>query len=152
GVGREPLSLDEPAQIDRIDSPAITHRFDLLAADPARPYLPERDPNGDYIPLDPSVATVDRQSRVVRAPRTAHGRVYALAVLSVGDQSATYPLVVEPKRSYVPRIVRVASPGTFPPVRVLSFQPSSLTPPAAPASSPPPPINTNIPLPPTPQI
>jgi hypothetical protein len=138
GVGREPLSVDEPAQVDRIDSPAITHRYDLLQADRERPYLPATGADGKYVPLDPSVATVDQQSGEVTAGRGDHARVYAVALLSVGEKAATYPMVFEPRRSFRPppapaqRVVRAAR--VVPPIQVLAAGAA-----AAPASPPPPP-------------
>src|SRR5207302_537195 len=38
GEGREPSGMDTAIHYDRIDSPAITHRYDLLEADPQKPY------------------------------------------------------------------------------------------------------------------
>jgi hypothetical protein len=151
GVGREPTSITEPPRFDPIDSPAITHRFDLLEADPDRPYLPRRDASGDYVPISPSVATIDPQSGQVTAQRSAHSRAYAIAVLSVDDRTATYPMVFEPSRSFVPRTVRIVTPPALAPIRTLGFTAQSLT---APTTSPPPaapPVNTTVvvPTPPT---
>ncbi|MDQ4041768.1 MAG: hypothetical protein M3141_08465, partial [Actinomycetota bacterium] len=102
GVGREPPAADTPPRYHRIDSPAITHRYDLLLADPQKPWLPLRDDDGDYVPVserypDCSVGCVDRQTGEVTAGGGADERVYALGLLSVGKLSATYPLVFEPR-------------------------------------------------------
>ncbi|MGH2955736.1 MAG: hypothetical protein ACRDL6_01915, partial [Solirubrobacterales bacterium] len=43
GFGREPVGIDQPARYDEINSHAITHRYDLLAADPSKPWLPATD-------------------------------------------------------------------------------------------------------------
>jgi len=40
GYGREPVGADIPIVYDQLNGPAITHRYDLLKADPTRPYLP----------------------------------------------------------------------------------------------------------------
>src|SRR5207249_3687544 len=90
---------------DDIASPAITHRYDLLEADPQRPWLPKQvagnaSPHG-YVALDPSIAQVDPQSGKVVTGRGNHPRVYAIAELSVAGKAASYPLVFEPRRSYV---------------------------------------------------
>src|SRR6202022_4409617 len=102
GFGREPVGTDAPIQYDDITGPAITHRYDLVKADPARPYLPATDADGSYIPLDPSVGTVDQQNGKVTSGSGNHQRSYAIAVLSVGDQAASWPLVFEPARSFTP--------------------------------------------------
>ncbi|MGH2957392.1 MAG: hypothetical protein ACRDL6_10405, partial [Solirubrobacterales bacterium] len=43
GFGREAAAADVPLRYDEIDSHAITHRYDLLAADPSKPWLPATD-------------------------------------------------------------------------------------------------------------
>ena len=103
GVGREPPAADTPPRYHRLDSPAITHRYDLLLADRERPWLPERDDDGKYVAMserhpDCSVACVDRQTGEVRTGEGADERVYAVGLLSAGEHSATYPLVFEPGR------------------------------------------------------
>ena len=137
GVGREPLTVTQPAALDRIDSPAITHRYDLLAADPTRPYLPARGADGRYVPLDPSVATIDAQTGMVRTGRANHPRVYGVAELSVGELEATYPMVFEPRRNYVPPpAVVVPAPPVVPPIHVAAVA-AAAPPPAPPALNPP---------------
>ena len=161
GYGREPVGTDVPVRINRIDSPAITHRYDLVLADESRPYLPKEDAEGNYTPVDPAIATIGEQDGVVRVKRGRQARTYALAILSVGDKAASYPLVFEPSRSFRPRPAPVATvrppapqPKTVqqpPPVRILPTTPTS-TPPNPP---PPPPItsptigNLNLPSPPS---
>jgi hypothetical protein len=138
GIGREPLSVDRPPAYVSIDSPAITHRYDLVEADSQRPYLPRTGADGQYVTLDPAVATVDPQSGEVTAGRGDHPRVYAVALLSVDDKAAMYPMVFEPRRSFRPspapaqRVVR--APRVVPPIQVLAAGAA-----AAPASPPPPP-------------
>jgi hypothetical protein len=99
GYGREPVGMDVPARYDEISSAAITHRYDLVAADPNRPYMPLRDANGAYVQIPAQVATVDRQTGAVRAGRGRAERTYAVAILSVGDKAATWPIAFEPRRS-----------------------------------------------------
>ncbi|MGH2956870.1 MAG: hypothetical protein ACRDL6_07755, partial [Solirubrobacterales bacterium] len=136
GVGREPIAREGYAsggfivRYDEISNAAITHRYDLLAADPDRPWLPKRDdgsepevpnaaslrvgeadPCGRYVCLDPKVGTIDEQSGQVRAGRGDYPRTYAVASLSVDDQSATYPLVFEPRASYQAPPARPAPPA-----------------------------------------
>jgi hypothetical protein len=142
GVGREPLSVNEPAQLDRINSPAITHRYDLLQADSQRPYLPRVGADGGYVELDPSVATVDRESGKVTTGRGNHSRVYAIALLSAGGQTATYPMVFEPRRSYSPlppAVIATPAPPVVPQVHVAAIAASTPAPPP-PAPPPAPPI------------
>jgi hypothetical protein len=141
GYGREPVGMDVPVRYDDIDSPAITHRYDLVQANPQRPYLPRTDcagePNG-YCALDPSIATVDSQTGEVTAGSGNHERVYAVAILSVGDKAASWPMVFEPRRSFRPQSAPaqlvVRAQRLVPAVNVLAAGAA-----AAPASPPPPP-------------
>jgi hypothetical protein len=150
--GREAVGMDQPMRYDEIASPAITHRFTLIEADPARPWLPKvvegnGEPHG-YVSLDPTVATIDQQTGLVRSGRSSHGRVYGLAVISVGSKAASWPLVFEPKRSYVaPPQQRLTTPVVST-IRVLSSTAASFSVPSAPgATPPPPPITSNLSLP-----
>jgi hypothetical protein len=141
GFGREPAGMDVPLRYDDINGPAITHRYDLVQADPQRPYLPRTDcagePNG-YCALDPAIATVDSQSGEVTAGSGNHERVFAVAVLSVSEKAASWPMVFEPRRSFRPQpppaqlIVRAQR--VVPAINVLAAGAA-----AAPASPPPPP-------------
>jgi hypothetical protein len=141
GSGREPVGMEAPIRYDEINSPAITHRYSLVEADPQRPYLPKSDcagqPNG-YCPLDPSIATVDDQTGQVTAGAGNHTRAYALAILSVGEKAASWPMVFEPRRSYrpppVPPQQRLSTPRPIPDVHVLAAGAA-----AAPSNPPPPP-------------
>jgi hypothetical protein len=147
GFGREPVGLDAPIEYDEIDSPAITHRYDLVQADPQRPWLPLIDPASaapnHYVPLDPSVATVDRQTGFVQTGSGSHPRVYAIAILSVGHQAASWPLVFEPSRGFVSRRPALPQlPTVTPPVPVT---PAHV---AAAATAPPPPPTNPPPTPP----
>jgi hypothetical protein len=163
GLGREPVGIDTGAptgdpphqQIerwDRIDSPAITHRYDLVEADTQEPWLPKvvegnGNPNG-YVPVDPSVGTIDSQTGQVLAQRGNHGRIFALAVLSVGRKAATFPIAFEPKRSYTAPPSPRLTVAPIDPIRVLSFSASSFnTPTSTPPAPPPPPVNTTLSLP-----
>lgn len=133
GVARQPLSIDTEPSYLRIDSPAITHRYDLVQADERHPYMPKVDADGAYIPLDPTVATVDGQTGVVKAGKGKQARTYAIGILSVGDRAASYPLVFEPAKSFKPRpattltiptpTVRPGVPQPPPPIQVLSQPP-----------------------------
>jgi hypothetical protein len=144
GFGREPVGIDMPAQYDDINGPAITHRYDLLAADPQRPWLPLADPSSPapdhYVPLDPSVATVDRETGLVQSGSGSHARVYAVAILSVGDQAASWPLVFEPSRGFasrklvLPQLPALAPPAPLAPVHLAA---AAAAPPAPPSSAPP---------------
>jgi hypothetical protein len=152
GYGREPLAMDADPQYDNIDSPAITHRFDLIEADPEQPWLPNVDPSSPfphhYVPLDSSVASIDQQTGAVTTGRGEHPRVYALAMLSVGSRATSWPLDFEPRRSFHPkRAITIAAP-TIPAIRVLGLGAASLNPPSAnPPSTPPPPVAANLQLP-----
>ena len=123
GFGREPIGIDAPVRYDDISSPAITHRYDLVEADPAQPWLPKVDPASaypnHYVPLDPSVGTVDQETGLVNTGKGNHARVYALGILSVGNMAASWPLVFEPRRNYVPppSVVIPAAPAV-PPIHV----------------------------------
>jgi hypothetical protein len=164
GYGREPVGIrtrfqadkfqlpaDQEVRYDEIDSPAITHVYSLVEADPQRPYVPRADANGAYAPLDPSIAVIDRQTGTVTAGRGNHPRIYAVALLSVGDKVATYPLAFEPRRSFrpapPPAQLVVRAQHLVPAIHVLAAGAA-----AAPASPPPPPpppppgnVNPNTP-------
>jgi hypothetical protein len=141
GFGREPAGMDVPLRYDDINGPAITHRYDLVQADAQRPYLPRTDcagePNG-YCALDPAIATVDSQSGEVTAGSGNHERIFAVAVLSVGEKAASWPMVFEPRRSFrpepAPAQLIVRAQRLVPAVNVLAAGAA-----AAPASPPPPP-------------
>ncbi|MDX6649902.1 MAG: hypothetical protein QOJ97_1853 [Solirubrobacteraceae bacterium] len=101
GVGREPPAADTPPRYHQLSSPAITHRYDLLLADPQKPWMPYRDESGDYVPMSErypncSVACIDRQTGEVSTGKGASGRVYGVGLLSVGGLAATYPLSFDP--------------------------------------------------------
>jgi hypothetical protein len=135
GFGREPMSTDAPFKYDDISSPAITHRYDLIYADPKKPWLPGEGDVADtcdpYDCLPGSIGTIDSQTGAVKALSGAQERTYALALLSVGGESATYPISFEPRPSF--RQAPAPPPLPIPP---------AATPPAAPAPPPPnPPFN-----------
>lgn len=167
GEGREPMGVDQPARYVRIDSPSITHRYDLVLADPRRPYLPARDADGNYVELPPGVGSIDRDTGMVTADKGDHDRIFAIAILSVGGKAATYPLVFEPKRSFKPKpprvlptaplrpvqqqLLRVAPPVQQPPPPiVLGATPAKLppVPPAPPPAAPPASLSVELPAPP----
>jgi hypothetical protein len=161
GYGREPVGassttaagiVPEVTQYDAIDTPAVTHRYDLVRADPQRPWMPLVESSSPfpnhYVPLDQGdcqIGCLDpsngQQTGKVLSGRGNHPRVYALAILSVGSQAASWPLVFESRRSYAPS----------PPARILTS-----TPPVLPqvhvgaiaATSPPPPPSAPPPAPP----
>jgi hypothetical protein len=127
GFGREPVGMDQPIRYDEIDSAAITHRYDLVLADPQKPYLPLEDADGDYVAVPAQVASVDRVTGAVRAGKGRGERTYAVGVLSVGDKAAAWPIAFEPRRSFtpprqkvtLPPLPRVArAPAAQPPIRV----------------------------------
>jgi hypothetical protein len=163
GVGREPIATStaatgdaaalEETRFDEISTPAITHRFDLLEADPSQPWMPKEGTRDDacdpYDCLASSVATIDPQSGEVKAGSGNFPKTYAIAELSVAAKSATYPLVFQPRASYRPKppppsIPAVVPPPASPPVPANPTSPS-VSAPAAPtipvlaAQAPPPP-------------
>jgi hypothetical protein len=156
GVGRGPLGVDEPANIVPINSASITHRYDLVLADPEKPYLPLEDANGDYVPVPAKVATVDATTGAIRTGRGNDKRTFAIGILSVGDKVATYPVAFEPRRSsaparakvQLPAIPRLArAPVPQPPARLA---PPSPPPPAAPPATPASPFSAQTIQPPQP--
>ena len=166
GEGREPVGMDQPARYDAIESPAITHRYDLLEADPDRPWMPRlaegaeasaptaqasvsdagNNPCAPYVCLDPEVGSVDDQTGEVEAGDGQYPRTFAVAMLSVGEKAATYPLVFEPRPSF-----RIAPSAPAPP------PPAPASPPPPPPSSPTPPVTPTptlnaAPIPPPPVL
>ena len=145
GFGREPVGMDTPPRYNAIDSPAITHRYDLVEADPQRPYLPRKNADGEYVKLDPSIGAVDPVTGRVTTGKGSHPRVFAIGLLSVGAKAATWPIVFEPRASYRPPVLNIIKPAIppvppRPPITVLSTGVSSL--PSTPPPAPPPPIAT----------
>jgi hypothetical protein len=147
GVGREPVGYGATVltRFDEINTPAITHRYDLVMADPERPYLPIEDANGDYVPVPAQVATVDRTTGALRTGKGRAERTYAVAILSVGDKAATWPIAFEPRRSFVaqrakvtlPAIPRAArAPVAQQPLRLADTPPPPAPPPATPPGTP----------------
>jgi hypothetical protein len=160
GVGREPVGLVYGStklfevRDDEISNAAITHRYDLLRADPDKPWLALKadhgaDQSDPTNPCDPYVclnqgteadpiATIDPQSGQIQAGSGSHERTFAIGMLSVAEKAATYPLVFEPKPSFTPE----------PPPPINPPPPAPPPPPATtpPTGGPPP----NIPTPPVP--
>jgi hypothetical protein len=146
GMGREVAGMDVPLFYDKIDSPAITHRFDLVLADQKKPWVPLlaedasdeqkalADPGRDcqpYICVAGSTGTIDEQSGAVTAGSGSQGRTFAIALLSVGEKSATWPLVFEPRPSF--------HGASEPPA--LPTPPNPVPPQSPPAPAPAPPFN-----------
>jgi hypothetical protein len=163
GVGREPIGQRrwENAPMTRfntIDSPAITHRYDLLEADENKPsQLPKvvegnGNPHG-YVPLDPTVAAIDSQTGQVQAGRGNHAGVRAIAVLSVADKAATWPLTFTSRRSFVARKPSILTAPTVAQVRTVAIAGQSLpTPPSGAPPAVPPPVSATLALPTPPAI
>jgi hypothetical protein len=173
GVGREPIGASDAPRFDSLDTPAITHCYDLVLADPAKPWLPlladeasasdkskgggkgcrsrsfDSAASGDlaqddgagasgagnacapYICLSSSVGTINDTTGAVKAGAGDQPRTFAIALLSVGSQSATYPLVFEPRPSF----------RQAPPPPPTSLPPASVPPPAPQPPAPAPPFN-----------
>jgi hypothetical protein len=121
GVGREPPAADTAPAFLRLTDLSITHRYDLVLADPAKPWLPYRDADGRYVAFadrypNCSVACVDGQTGELSTGDGVDHRVYGVALLSVGDLTATYPLAFEPRALRAPpasaqRLVRGGWPA-----------------------------------------
>jgi hypothetical protein len=163
GFGREPVSTDAPLRYDDISSPAITHRYDLIYADPEKPWLPKQgdvtDACDPYDCLPGSIGTIDEQTGAVRAVSGAQERTYALALLSVGKLSTTYPISFEPRPSFrqapapPPLPIPPAAtppPAPAPPAPAPPFNPPTLAtpPPLAPLPAQTPPVPPAPPAPP----
>jgi hypothetical protein len=160
GYGREAAGIDEPFRYDEISTPVITHSYDLVLADPDKPWLPKVDPKSQepnhYVtlvgqhceePVPHPIGCVNSQSGAVQAGGGNQPRTYALAILSVGDYPpATFPLVFEPRpglraplKGDAPLFFNVPPPAptALPPNPNPGFAPPA--PPAPPAALPPPP-------------
>jgi hypothetical protein len=155
GYGREPVGTDTPIRYDDINSPAITHVYGLYEADPQKPWQPSTacpDHLNSYCPLDPSVGWVDQQSGQVHAGKGAHPRVYAIAILSVGNKAATWPIAFEPKKNFVPTAPKsLIVPATvLPGLRISPELATALPTSTPPPPPPPPPVSGTLPPPPPP--
>ena len=171
GFGREPLGIDVGPRYDEITSAAITHCYDLVYADPEKPWLPlkaedatdeqlaaqgvgcpnrERagaqlsaaqsggegssaGPCESYVCLPSNIGSIEQNGQV-RAGSGEQERTFGMAILSVGEKVATYPVTFEPRPSFAPP--RIPPPPPPPPA----------APPAPPAN---PPVGTvgNLSLP-----
>jgi hypothetical protein len=188
GLGREPVGLSSADKtmsstsseivhtihFDKIDAPDISHCYDLVLADPDRPWqaLLAKDASDEQLaaagpgcasrsfadvaagggsqqtgsngegagasasnPCDPyvcvpaGVGSIDSQTGEVHAGSGGQPRTFAIALLSVGDHVASYPLVFEPRPSF-----HEAPVIDLPPVPAPTPPP---TPPAPPATNPP---------------
>ncbi|HEX2016560.1 MAG TPA: hypothetical protein VGN69_07680, partial [Solirubrobacteraceae bacterium] len=145
GYGREPVGADVPIQYDDINGPAITHRYDLLKADPARPYLPATscpkttaNPAGYCELSDSTVGTIDPIKGAITTGRGNHPRVYAIGLLSVGDKAASWPLVFEPRRSFTPITPAITALPALPAPPQVHVAAIGATSPPPPPSAPPP--------------
>jgi len=172
GFGREPIGVDplNPSpggggvveRYDEISTAAITHRYDLVYSDPDKPWFPllysssraeaARSAAGaegarcePYICLPADVGHIDAQSGAVTAGSGQQERTFALAILSVGDKAASYPLVFEPRPSF--RAAPAPPPIPLPPA---STPPPAPAPPAPAPPFQPPTLATPPPLAPLP--
>jgi hypothetical protein len=153
GYGREPVGTDVPAEYDTIISPAITHRYDLVVARPRTPWLPETDSSGADIPMNPAVATIDRETGQIRTGSGSHPRVYALAILSVGTRAATYPITFEPSKTFMPpRPLLPPLPGIAPALPAQPVHVAALAATAPPLPTSPPPVPPEVGTPSLPQL
>ena len=146
GYGRQAYGQDKPARYIDFDSPAVTHRYDVVLADPEKPWLPFEDANGDYVPVPPSIATLDRQTGALKTGRGTGKRTFAVAILSVGDKAASRPLVFEPRRSFVSQRAKTTLPALPRPARAPAAQPPIRLTEAAPPPPPPPPATPASPI------
>jgi hypothetical protein len=177
GYGRSPISTQAYDQRLRafhyeISNPAITHRYDLVLADPERPWLPCEAadpgcvelqanlsrPSGEgsvedaassdaghcapYLCLPSRIGTVEDQSGQIRAGDGRYPETFAIAMLSVDEEVATYPLVFERSPAFV----------TSPSIRSGALPKLSGARPGAPPPPPPPPGLPQIPQVEIPQI
>ena len=156
GYGREPLGTDTSVRMIEINSPAVTHRYDLVMANPEQPYIPLEDANGDYVPLPSQVATINQQTGALRAGRGRNARTYAIGLLSVGEHAATWPIAFEPRRSFVAQRAKLTLPPLPRPARApAAQQPLRLSetappPPAPPLATPGSPLSSQTLQPPPP--
>jgi hypothetical protein len=155
GYGREAAGADTPLKYDEISNYAVTHRFDLVYADPAKPWLPKKAADGDpvdkchpYLCIPHDLGLIDPQSGKVHSQSGDYPRTYAIAILSVGRMAATWPLVFEPRPSF--HITPLPEPTPAPPI---AAPPASPPTPSAPTSfgQPPPPAVPSLPPPPAEQ-
>jgi hypothetical protein len=110
---------------------------------------PASNPNGYvFLPDDCSVGCIDQSGRVTSGPGR-HPRVYALAILSVGDKATTYPIIFEPRRNFVPSLsINTITPAAVPAIHVASAPATAPpTPPPAPPPAPPA-VTPQLPTPP----
>ncbi|MDX6633148.1 MAG: hypothetical protein QOG26_1153, partial [Solirubrobacterales bacterium] len=184
GIGREPLGGPElftgggGGRFDSLDTPGISHCYDLVLADQDKPWAPlkaadaskeqlaaaklaggcrARQPLGEptagassdpsapnpcdpYVCLDDSVGRIDDSTGEITAGAGNQPRTFAIAILSVGQKVATYPVSFEPRPSFTPDAPPIINPPPPPPP-----PPAAATPPGA---APPP----NIPTPPVPPL
>jgi hypothetical protein len=161
GVAVGPPAFDEAPRHMAITTPAITHRYDLVEADPENPSQPALDENGDYKLFPSSIAEIDQSGRITTKRPGPSERHWALVLLSVGDKAASYPVAFDPRRSFVARPQQPQQPAS--PIRhaaltaaaalpVVGAATPQHLPPTTPPPQPPNPTVGKIESPPLPQL
>jgi hypothetical protein len=123
GTGCHARFLDSGATSARSDSGAKTNPCD------------------PYVCLDPAIGRLsDDQQGKIEAGSGEHERTFALAMLSVGKLSATYPLVFEPRPSFTNQSIPPGPPPVPVSAPAPSNPPSGQAPPINVAGPPAPPV------------
>jgi hypothetical protein len=192
GYGREAVGMEVMPRYDEISNAAITHCYDLVLANPQKPWLPlqaddasasdkakgggegcrsrsfdsggvaasaQDDECRPYICVNSGIGTIDPVTGEVKAGSGNQQRTFTIAILSVGDHVATWPLSFEPRPSFrqapapPPLPIPPAAappPAPAPPAPAPPFNPPTLTtpPPLAPLPAQTPPIPPVPPAPP----
>ncbi|MDX6652796.1 MAG: hypothetical protein QOJ38_1577 [Solirubrobacterales bacterium] len=170
GVGREAVGMDQPIRYDELTTPAITHCWDLVLADPEKPWLPLKASDAS----DQQLAAANQPGRGCAARSFIAAQdgkgsnpcePYVCASSEIGsidDQTGSVSSEGPKERTFALALVSAAGKvATYPLVFEPrpSFTPEAPPPPPPPPGATPPPPATpppgqvpppNIPPPPTP--
>ncbi|MDX6651266.1 MAG: hypothetical protein QOJ38_47, partial [Solirubrobacterales bacterium] len=172
GVGREAVGMDQPIRYDELTTPAITHCWDLVLADPEKPWLAMKASDAS----DAQLAAANQPGRGCAA-RSFAGAQYESAkssnpcdpyvcagseIGSINDQTGSVNSEGPKERTFALALVSAAGkvatyPLVFEPRPTFTPEPPP-PPPPPPGATPPPPATPppgqvpppNIPPPPTP--
>jgi hypothetical protein len=106
--------MAEDASTEQLAAPGPGCRGRLGSNEAADP-TPGENRCDPYVCAPSSIGTIDDQSGVIAAGNESHDRTFAIAILSVGQKVASYPISFEPRPSFTPEAPPPPPPPSSPP-------------------------------------